>query len=62
MRENIGLFRAKRFHDCEWVEKLKEKANGECASLFVVKIPCDVEYTIEEYDGKEWIAEQHRTW
>jgi hypothetical protein len=44
------------------IEELKEKANGRWAELKIVKIPDDVEYTIEEYDGLEWIAEKHRTW
>jgi hypothetical protein len=44
------------------VRKLRKKANGECAELKVVKIPDGVEWHIEEYDGKEWIAENHRTW
>jgi hypothetical protein len=46
----------------ECVEKLGEKANGRCAELKIVEIPEDVEYQIKEYDGSEWIAENHRTW
>jgi len=44
------------------VKKLKEKANGEHAKLKIVEIPDNTEYTIEEYDGIEWIAEKHRIW
>ena len=44
------------------VRKLKEKSFGECANLKIVRIPADVEYEIEEYDGTEWIAESHKTW
>lgn len=44
------------------VEELGEKANGLCAKLKIVEIPDDIEYEIEEYDGVEWIAENHRTW
>lgn len=44
------------------VEELGEKANGRCASLKVVEIPDEVEWTICEYDGNEWVAEAHRTW
>ena len=32
------------------------------AKLKVVKIPGNVEWTIDEYDGLEWVAEKHRTW
>ena len=46
----------------EIVEQLGEAANGGFAKLKVVKIPDDVEWTIKEYDGDEWIAEKHRTW
>ena len=44
------------------VETLGKKAASSFASLKVVEIPADVKYTIEEYDGSEWIAEVHRTW
>jgi len=44
------------------VEKLGNKAWGKYAELSVVNIPDDVEWTIEEYDGTEWVAEVHRTW
>lgn len=37
----------------ECVEKLGTKANGGFASLTIVEIPDDVEYTIEEYVGIE---------
>lgn len=44
------------------VEELGAEAGGSCAKLEVVEIPDDVDYTIEEYDGIEWVAEKHRTW
>ena len=44
------------------VEELGAKADGSCASLKVVEIPDDVEWEIAEYDGREWVAEKHRTW
>jgi hypothetical protein len=44
------------------VRRLGSKANGEYAKLKVVEIPADVDWYIEEYDGKEWVAEKHRTW
>jgi hypothetical protein len=39
-----------------------DNANGGFANLRVVKIPGNVEWTIDEYDGLEWVAEKHRTW
>ena len=44
------------------VEELGDAANGRHASLEVVEIPDDVQWQIEEYDGREWVAESHRTW
>jgi len=44
------------------VKELGTKANGMCADLAVVEIPDDVKWNIEEYDGSEHIAEDHRTW
>ena len=44
------------------VETLGERANNSYSRLKVVEIPDDVEWNIEEYDGREWVAEVHRTW
>ena len=44
------------------VEQLGELANGDHAELKVVKIPDDVEWEIDEYDGFEKVAEKHRAW
>lgn len=44
------------------VKKLGKGANGDCAELAIIKIPDDVEWAIEEYDGIEWVAEKHRIW
>lgn len=44
------------------IEELGEEANGSCADLEIVEIPDDVEWEIDEYDGRERIAEKHRTW
>ena len=39
-----------------------EAAGGAMSVLKVVEIPAGVQWFIQEYDGKEWIAERHRTW
>jgi hypothetical protein len=44
------------------VKKLGKDADGECAELKIVKIPNDIEWFIEEYDGNEWVSEKHRIW
>ncbi len=44
------------------VRELGSEADGRYAELKIVEIPADVDWTIEEYDGREWIAERHRTW
>ena len=44
------------------VTALGEAASTRLSKLKVVEIPDDVEYTIEEYDGLEHVAEKHRTW
>jgi len=44
------------------VEEMGEGANSTFATLKIVEIPDDVDWTIQEYDGTEWVAEVHRTW
>ena len=44
------------------VLELGDKSWGQYAELKVVTIPADVEWSIHEYDGMEWVAENHRTW
>lgn len=44
------------------VRELGMAANGSCANLKIVEVPGDVNWLVQEYDGAEWIAEQHRTW
>ena len=39
-----------------------EKAGDGLSKLKIVEIPADIKWQIEEYDGKEWVAEWHRTW
>jgi hypothetical protein len=44
------------------IEQFGDKAGHRFGAPRVVDIPDDVEWTIEEYDGNEWVAEKHRTW
>ena len=44
------------------VELMGHKANGEYAELKIVDVPDEVNWYIEEYDGREWVAERHQTW
>lgn len=44
------------------VKELGKEANGTYATLKIIEIPDDVKWQIEEYDGYEHVAEQHRTW
>lgn len=39
-----------------------DECHGKYAALRIVEIPDDVEWDVEEYDGKEHVAEAHRTW
>ena len=67
------LVNGKEFHDrydiprddpalVAMVRRLGSKANGSYAKLKIVEVPAGVEWTIDDYDGKEWVAEVHRTW
>jgi hypothetical protein len=44
------------------VRELGDLASGRHAKLKIVEIPGDVSWHIAEYDGSEWVAEDHRTW
>jgi len=47
------------------VEALGEKANTQYSELKVVEVPAwlrEKGWLIEEYDGREYIAEHHCTW
>ncbi len=46
----------------EGIETFKEESGSKYSKLKIVEIPDNVDYIIEEYDGKEWIAEKHLTW
>ena len=56
----LGLiFFYKRFY---YSELLGSAADSRYSELKIVDIPEDVDWYIEEYDGREWVAERHRTW
>ena len=44
------------------VKELGSDASGGHSKLKIVEIPGDVLWHIGEYDGVEWVAEDHRTW
>lgn len=44
------------------VEELGDAADGAYAELKVVTIPDDIEWEIDDYDGKERIEERHNSW
>jgi hypothetical protein len=44
------------------VQELGKHSWGDHARLKIIRIPADVDWEINEYDGFEWVAERHRTW
>jgi hypothetical protein len=44
------------------VEELGAAAADGYSELRIADVPDGVQWFIEEYDGKEWVAEKHRTW
>lgn len=44
------------------IKELGMSANGAHSNLKIVEIPGDAKWHIGEYDGAEWVAEDHRTW
>jgi hypothetical protein len=44
------------------VRELGSRANGRHSNLKIVEVPADVDWHITDYDGNEWVAEDHRTW
>lgn len=43
------------------VEEMGDQVNSVYSRLKVIEIPDDVDWYIEEFGGREWIAEVHRT-
>ena len=44
------------------VEELGSDASGDFSRISVVEVPDDVKWVLQEYDGIEWVAEEHRVW
>jgi hypothetical protein len=44
------------------VEEQGTAINTSYSDLRIVEIPDDVNWYIAEYDGREHVAERHRTW
>ena len=44
------------------IEEMGDKANSWAADIRIVEIPDDVKWHIHDYDGMEYVAEDHRTW
>jgi hypothetical protein len=44
------------------VEEMGEDSWGRFAELKIIEVPDDVEWDVKDYDGREWVAEKHRTW
>ena len=53
-RDDINLIRTG--------EELGEKASSYLSRLKIVEIPDNIFWSIKDYDGKEWVAENHLTW
>ena len=44
------------------IELMGRAADGGYAELKIIEIPDDVNWYVEEYDGRERVAERRRTW
>jgi hypothetical protein len=44
------------------IQELGKVSWGDHARLKIVRIPADVNWQIDDYDGFEWVSERHRTW
>lgn len=44
------------------VREMGQGANSNFSKLHIVEVPDGVEWHIEEYDGNEHVAENHRVW
>ena len=44
------------------IEEMGEESWGWAADLKIIEVPDGVKWHIDEYDGREHVAEDHRTW
>jgi hypothetical protein len=44
------------------IEEMGVAANSWAADIVIVTIPDNIQWHIDEYDGMEHVAENHRTW
>lgn len=44
------------------IEEFPGNSSAWFSDIKIIEIPGDVDWGIEDYDGNEWIAENHRTW
>jgi len=44
------------------VKEMGKKADGWAAKLKIVKIPSNIQWGIDEYDGWETVEEKHKSW
>jgi len=45
------------------IEKIGcDAASGEYAEITIIEVPDDIEWYIDNYDGKESVHEEHRSW
>lgn len=49
-------------HLVQIVEALGEAADGDASDLLIACVPDGVEWHIQQYDGLEHVAENHRCW
>ena len=43
-------------------DEMGDDASASLRKLKLIEVPVGVSWHIEEYDGLEWVAEDHRTW
>lgn len=62
--EDTEFYHIDRTHPLliEAVGELGKECGTSCSELKIIEIPDDIKWCIEDYDGKEWVAECHRTW